>query len=147
MRTLFAGLLLLAVAGCGGGGGGSDRLTREELAKKADAICTEYESKVDALKDPQSFAELAAYAHSAHRALSDGLSDLRELEPPTDLESRYDSWVGAGDRALARIDELQKAAVKKDQLQIQKLVAAANREDNESDRLATELGMVECAND
>jgi hypothetical protein len=146
MRALVAGLLLLAVAGCGGGGG-DDRLTGEQLAEKADAICAEYERKVDALKDPQSFDQLAAYARSAHSALSNGLADLRELRPPADLESRYDSWVESGDRALGRIDELRMAAEKKNQAEIQTLVAAASREDNESDRLARELGMNECAND
>jgi hypothetical protein len=147
MRPLLAGLALLLAAGCGGGGSSDDRLTSEQLVQKADAICAEYGRKVDALTDPQSFTELAAYARSARQALSDGLSQLRELRPPTDLEARYERWVDAGDRALGRIDELQKAAEKKNQLEIQTLVAAAKREDDASDRLATELGMVECAND
>jgi hypothetical protein len=147
MRAPLAGLLVLLVAGCGGGGGGDDRLTSEELASRADAICAQYAQRVNALKGPGSFAELAAYAQAAHRALAEGLTGLQKLRPPTDEETQYASWVETGKRALRRIDELEQAAEQKDQLTIARLVASTKREDAESDELAKKLGMVECAND
>ena len=145
MRFLLAGLLVV-LAGCGGSGD-DERLSAAELATRADAICAEYERELGALENPQSFDELATYARGARGALSDGLNDLRGLRPPADLESRYASWVEAGERALARIDELEQAADKDDQAAITKLAAAAEREDGETDRLASDLGMKECADD
>jgi hypothetical protein len=147
VRAVFAALLLIAVAGCGGGGG-DDRLTKDELMKQANAVCADYAGQLKALGDPpQTLSGLATYARSAHGALADDLARLRKLHPPAELQAKYDTWLAAGDRALERIDELGKAAAKGDQIEIQRLVNAAKTEDEQSDRLATELGMAECAND
>jgi hypothetical protein len=147
VRAVFAALLLIAVAGCGGGGG-DDRLTKDELMQQANAVCADYAGQLKALGNPpQTLSGLATYARSAHGALADDLARLRKLHPPAELEAKYDTWLAAGDRALARIDELGKAAAEGDQIEIRRLVNAAKTEDEQSDRLATELGMVECAND
>jgi hypothetical protein len=143
---MLVGLFVLLVAGCGGGGG-DNRLTSEQLANRADAICAQYAQRVNALQGPGSLAELTAYAQAAHRALAEGLTGLQKLRPPADEETQYASWVATGARALRRIDELEQAAEKMDQLTIARLVASTKREDDESDRLAKKLGMVECAND
>jgi hypothetical protein len=146
VRALVAVVVLLAVAGCGGDDG-NDRLTKAELVQQADAVCVEYARKVKALGDPQTLTDLSTYARSAHQALANGLDELRKLRPPAELQTRYDTWVAAGERALGRIDELQKAAAKGDQTEIRRLVDAATREDAQSDRLASQLGMTDCAND
>jgi hypothetical protein len=146
MRVFYAALLALAVAGCGGGGG-DDRLTKDELISQANAICLDYGRKVKALDDPRTLTDLSVYAKSAHQALADGLAQLRKLHPPDELQTRYETWVAAGDRALERIDELQKAADKGDQAEIGRLVNAAQREDARNDRMAQQLGMTDCAND
>jgi hypothetical protein len=145
--AVLAGLVVVAVTACGGGGANNERLTKDELVQRANGVCAEYERKVKALGNPQTLTDLVTYARSAHQALADGLEQLRELHPPAELEAKYDTWVAAGDRALERIDELQKAAAKGDQIEIQRLVNAARREDEQSDRLASQLGMTECAND
>jgi hypothetical protein len=147
VRAFVAALLLIAAAGCGGEGG-NDRLTKNELLQQANAICADYAGQLKALGDPpQTLSGLATYARSAHGALADDLARLRKLHPPAELQAKYDAWLAAGDRALSRIDELGKAAAKGDQIAIQRLVGAAKTEDEQSDRLATELGMSECAND
>ncbi len=146
VRLLLAGLLVVGAAACGGGGD-DERLTKGELVEKADAVCVDYARKVKALGDPQTLTDLSTYAQAAHQALAAGLTELHTLNPPPDLAAKYEAWLAAGDRALDRIDELQKAAAKGDETEIQRLVDAAKREDEQSDRLARELGMTECAND
>jgi hypothetical protein len=146
VRALLAALFVAAVAGCGGGDG-NDRLTKDELVQKADAVCADYERKVQALGEPQTLPDLATYARAARAALAHGLDELRELEPPAELETKYETWVNTGERTLERIDELETAAAKGNQIEIRRLIDASSREDEESDRLATELGMSECAND
>jgi hypothetical protein len=142
-----AALLIPVALALGACGGGDDRLSAEELRQQADAICAEYESTLDELGEPATLAELATYAEEASSALSDGLADLRELEPPEELEDDYDAWLATGDDAVEQIDELQTAAEDEDQAAIDDLLASAGESDEESDRLARAVGLEECSND
>lgn len=137
--------LVLALAACGGGG--DDRLSTDELREQADAICAEYERQLDDLEEPDNFEELVAYAEDASAALEDGLADLRELEPPEELEENYDAWLATGDDAVDRIEELRAAAEDEDQAAIETLFESADESDEESDQLARDLGLEECSDD
>jgi hypothetical protein len=146
MRLLtLAGLFLLLLAGCGGGG--DDKLSDDDFRAKANTICLAYSTKVNALPDPGGYAELAQYAASAHRALVTALDGLKGLHPSAELKDDYADWLAGADRALGRVDQLAQAAKTKDDAKIQRLSAAANAEDVKADRIATRLGIAECAND
>jgi hypothetical protein len=105
-------LLLLAgsivVSGCGGGGG--DRLSQAEFVAKADAICQEYEAKLDALGQPQNEDELAEFADKAIPIAKDGREELGELNPPENQQENYDRWLEQGDRAIEIVEDLRGAA-------------------------------------
>ena len=146
MRVLvLAGLSLLLVSGCGGGG--DDKLSDTDFRSQANKLCLAYSQKVNALPDPGSYAALAQYAAEAHAALTTALDELKQLHPSDELQTDYTAWLRSGDRALQRVDELEQAATAKNQRRIQQLSAAANAEDVRADRLATGLGIAECAND
>ncbi len=87
------------------------------------------------------------YAEDASTALEDGLADLRELEPPEELEEDYDAWLATGDDAVDRIGELRAAAEAEDQDAVEALFDTADESDEESDQLARDLGLDECSDD
>ena len=148
MRRLAVPLFLsLLVAACGGEGGGDERLSREALATKANAICERFETRINALGTPQNLEDLETFAEKARPIFEEGLGDLRELQPPEDLEQRYDEWLSTGDRALERVDELGEAAKDGDTAKVQQIAERAETEDRESDRLARALGLDDCAED
>jgi hypothetical protein len=138
---LALGLALL-VAGCGGGGG--DRLSRQELVAKADAICQDYNAKFNALGQPNSMDELKSFADKALPIAQEGRQKLGELKPPQDLEATYDDWLAEGDKAVDAIERLRDAAEKNDAAAVRSIGEEANRENQKSDRLATQLGFKAC---
>ena len=146
MRLLvFAGLGLLLLAGCGGGG--DNRLSDDDFRAQANKLCVGYSKAVNALPDPGGYAELADYAAKAHEALVVALDGLKNLHPSDTLKGDYARWLASGDRSLERVDQLEQAAKDKNDAEIQRLSAAANAEDVRADKIATRIGIAECAND
>ena len=146
MRVLvLAGLSLLLLAGCGGGGG--DKLSDADFRAQANKLCVAYSQKVNSLPDPGGYSDLAQYAVSAHKALVTALDGLKALHPSDALAPDYKAWLASNDRSLQRVDALEQAAKDKNDAEIQRLSAAANSEDVRADRIATRLGIAQCAND
>ncbi len=145
--ALTAGaVLLLAAAGCGGGGGG-ERLSREDYVAQADAICKEVEQKADELAAPGSIQEIPPYVDGALPIFDEGLERLEALRPPEDLRDKVDDWLAAGDRTRELLADLKAAAEEGDAAKVREIGARGDMLDEETDRLARELGLVECAND
>ena len=146
MRLLvLAALGLLVLAGCGGGG--DNKLSDDDFRAQANALCVAYSKKVNALPDPGGYGELADYASDAHAALVVALDRLKELHPSDALEDDYAKWLASANRSLERVDQLRHAAEDENDTKIQQLSAAAKAEDVDADRIATRLGIAECAND
>ena len=96
MRPSAAGAALLAgllAAGCGGGG----RLSKQDYAKQADAICSKYNRKIEALGRPKSaaLAEIARFAEQALALERKGNAELAGLKPPKSEEKTAQEWHGA----------------------------------------------------
>jgi hypothetical protein len=144
VRALVVGLLAAtAVAGCGGDDGG-DRLSRAEFISRADAICSRYEARLDALGQPTNVDELESFADKALPIAKDGREELGELNPPEDLEDTYDAWLDRGNEAIQIVERLRDAAEDGDQAEIQRIAQEAQRIDTESNRLAEQLGFEQC---
>lgn len=107
MRSALALLSALLLAGCGGGG---DRLSRAEFVEQATAICDSFDQRVDALAEPQSLEEIETLGQELGEILDEGLAELRELEPPEELEEPYDRYLASGDEVADQLDELVEAA-------------------------------------
>jgi hypothetical protein len=145
VKAAVTGLVaaVLVFAGCGGDGGG-DRLSREEFVSRADAICTRYEAKLDALGQPQNVEELSEFADKAVPIAEDGREELGELRPPENLQATYDAWLEQGDKAIDVVKRLRDAANDGDQAEIERIAEEAGATDREANRLAGELGFEQC---
>lgn len=120
MRVLLPALALAAaVAGCAGGGG--ERLSREEFVEQATAICSRAEERVGALAEPETIEEVETYAREARVITEEGVSDLRELEPPEELEDGFDSYLEQGDEVVALLGELERSAAAGDEAEARRI--------------------------
>jgi hypothetical protein len=140
---LLVPLAALAVA-CGGGGGG-DRLSREELQSRVNAICAKIDRRLQALGEPESIDEVAEFARKATRLAQDGVAELRALEPPEDDERQYDRFLAEGDRVVALSRRLERAAREADSEALEQILQEARDSEERSDRVARNLGFDECA--
>ena len=132
----------LAAAGCGGG---DDRLSRGELDHQANGICEGFQRKLDALEQSSDFDTLRRFAEDARPILQQGVDDLRDLQPPEDLEASYTAWVDATAEDLVLIERVRRAAGRKDAAAIERLSDDVSAADVRADDMARELGLDTCA--
>ena len=91
---LLVFVLPLLVAACGGDDGGP-RLTKEQFAAKADAICTKYNKQAESLASPKSLTELADVADNTIPILRNAIREWRKLNPPQSEDEAVDEWIGS----------------------------------------------------
>jgi len=153
LRTRLTAALLalvasaaLATAGCGGGGGGGsgDRLTAAEFRQAADAICAEYDQKIQDLGEPESLADLTDFIGRAIPIIEEGFNKLEELQPPEELEADWNRAIEVNAENLQLTKDLQAAAESGNEERVQEILAQAGQNEEETDRLARELGLQRC---
>jgi hypothetical protein len=137
--------LLFALAGCSGGG--DERLTGDEYIRQADAECERSQrlaSELDELPSErdEDFAELSKRLHEIAR---DELSDLRELEPPEELESEVDEWLGLREERLRLSESLTDALLEgDDERELERVFRALAENDKRSNEIGREIGFRAC---
>jgi hypothetical protein len=142
---LLLGLAALVAAGCGGGG---SRLSKDEYATKANAVCADFNAKVKGAGSPgTSLKSLAAYADKVIPIFEDGLGELKKLKPPKNEQNVVDDWLKAGDEQLGLIRQIRDAARENNQAEVQRLGVLAEANDRTSDQLAEALGATTCTQD
>jgi protein-tyrosine-phosphatase len=150
LRVRRASPLLLAIAlaaGCGGSSGGGQRLTREQYAAKADAICSKYKQKTDALARPATLSDLADVSDQVLPLLHGARGELRALRPPQSEEATANAWVDEFDVIIDDVEKIHDAAKKNDAEAVQAAARPALRHDQHANDLATQLGMTVCNKD
>jgi hypothetical protein len=135
-------VLVCLAPGCGGGGGG-----KEKFQKQANAICKRYDAKITALGAPSSPADIPQYIGKAIPIIQQGLVELRALEPPQELASDYNRMLDETAKAIPAARDLGDAAAKNDAAAVQKALNEGSAANKNADRLATKLGLPECAAD
>jgi hypothetical protein len=151
MKKLATGLLLtVALAGCGGGGGGGGavpRLSKTDFRTTADGICRKYNAKIaGAMKGATNSP--GALANGVEKALSFvrlGTKELDTLNPPQQYASQYKRFRELNHAQITTAVQLVKAARKKDRAGLNSAIATLQRQGNESDRLARQMGLHTCA--
>ena len=146
-QVLFLLLAITLVAGCGGGGGGGERLTKQEYASKADAICTKYNREVRKLDNPTNLSELAKVADQTLPFLDAAMKDLNKLNPPASEQAKVDQWLSQVENLKEDLTEIRDRAKDKNMQAVQAVVPKAEEHNRQSNALATELGMTVCNSD
>jgi hypothetical protein len=139
-----AAALFLAACGGGGGGGGGQSLTAEEFRQQADALCKQYEDKLNELGAPSSLDDLGNFVDEAVPIIEEGNNKLAELEPPDELSGDWDRAMELQDENLQVARDLQQAIRDNDTARVQELVTMLDSTDAESARLARSIGLENC---
>ena len=147
LRVRRAPTLLIAVvlvAGCGGSSSSNQRLTREEYAAQADAICKKYKQKTDTLTQPRTLADLVEVADRVLPILDHARSDLRKLRPPQNEQATAQAWLDEFDVSIDDVKKIRDVAKTNDRAAVQAAALPALRHDKHANDLATQLGMSIC---
>jgi hypothetical protein len=145
-RVRRAPLLLLALAlaaGCGGGGG-SERLSRAEYAKRADAICGKFNRQTKDLK-VSNMSELVAAVDKVSPVLDKALEELRTLRPPEDEQAKTDQWLAQIAKLKSDLKDIRAKASANDLAGVQTTATAAAEDNAKGNQLAAQLGMSVCS--
>jgi hypothetical protein len=136
-----------ALAAACGGSGGSDRLTKEEYIKEADAICADANQQINALGEPQDLEQLAAMSEQAVTIAQQQLAKLRALVPPEEIEEQVNRAYDLVEQQNGIAEEIAAAAKAGDAGKIQQLVDEAAPLEQEGDDIAANIGLQECGSD
>lgn len=138
---------VLAVGACGGS---EERLTREELAARGDALCTEVDDRFDQAfretglprDDDLTPEQVQSFVKKIVPILDETIDKFEDLEPPKDLEQQYDAAL-----AQARKDYAKVAAAAETPEGAESLLN--NEEDPfaETNRKFEAVGITECSDD
>jgi hypothetical protein len=143
--AIVAGAAALFLAACGGGGGGgSQSLTADEFRQQADAICKQYEDKLNELGSPSSLDDLGNFVDKAVPIIEEGNNKLQDLEAPDELSADWDRAMELQDKNLRLARDLQGAIHDNDTARVQDLVSQLDATDAESTRLARKVGLENC---
>jgi hypothetical protein len=142
-RASFLVLAIVVAAGCGGGGG--KRLSREEYASKADAICRKYNAQARLLVAPTNLSELAKAFDKALPLFEKAIKDLHKLKPPESEQAGADQWLARVESLKNDLAEIRDKAKDNDEQGVQATFRKATQDDQRGNQLATKLGMSACS--
>ena len=134
----------LVLGGCGGGNGGGEEMTADEFRQQADAICAEFEGRLDDLGTPESLDDLQNFVSEAVPIIEEGNAQLQELNPPDELQEQWDRAMEINNEQLETVRDLRGAVEDGDQARVQELIDAGSEANAEADQLAADLGLEDC---
>jgi len=141
---LISGAILLG--GCGGGGGGGGvRLTKDEYAAKANALCAGFKGASDAFWSATTSAEITAELDKLVPIEQKLVTDLKKLNPPADEEATAKKAIALGEEVTSSEEELSAALKKGDMTKAQKMIPPLSSKGNQADALFRQLGAKKCA--
>jgi hypothetical protein len=138
-------LLLLCAVVVACSSSGSHRLTREEYARRADAVCARYQRLTTALGAPSTTRALAVVAGRTLPLLDKARSELGRLQPPESEQLLARRWIDSIAVLRSDVVRLRDRALANDLLGVRRVVRPASRHNRASDRLAARLGMTVCS--
>jgi hypothetical protein len=133
---------LLVAAGCGGGGG--DRLSEAELREQGNAICAKYQEQIDALETPSAVEDIPGYVEEAAPIVEREIDELKELDPPEDVQETFDEMIAEAEKTLVAGRELSEAAEQNDEAAIEQALDEGNVASDRANDRAQSLGLTEC---
>ena len=140
----LASMAAAAVFAACGGGGGDQALSANEFRQQADAICTEYEGKIEDVGSPSSLDELPDFVDKVIPIIEEGNSKLADLNPPDELADDWDRAMELQDQNLEVAHDLQDAIHDNDTAKVQELLSKLNETDAQSNAIARKIGLEDC---
>jgi hypothetical protein len=154
-------LLILAfavpvLAGCGGGG---DESSTEDFVAEANKICREGEAKIQEVsrEEAQSAGEadsleeqrqaVAAVLERTTEAYEPYMERLRALDPPSDLDANWTTFLDGVERAFDMIPELADATRAGDEQKLTELSEEFTQIARETRPFAEDNGLDDCLPD
>jgi hypothetical protein len=135
--------LVLVLSSCGGGS--SKRLTKEQFAAKANALCVSFNNEVKKAGSPATTAQAIAYFNKLLPLDKKLVADVDKLKPPAGDEASVNRIVTLGKEQVTRAEALVAAIQKKDLTLANKLSKEGSANSKESKTLFNKLGIKECA--
>ena len=140
--ALAAVAAIAALAGCGGGGGSAS--SPATFRQQADAICTKYEQKLEALGSPTSFDDLAEFVDQAVPIIEQGNNELKALQPPDEFSDEWGRVLALQEKNLEATRDLRDAIHANDEMKAQELMTQLGSSSTESNELARRMGLEQC---
>ena len=141
--TVVFAVVALMASGCGD----DDALTNDEFLEQGNAICESGNERTDALfeetfqedEDFEDAEKVATFKEALESDIEGQISDLRELEPPEELEDEVEDLLDQADAALDQVREMD----------AQEFFESEGGSDvfAEVNRTADEIGLSACAED
>ncbi len=126
---------------CGGGSG----VSAEDYAKRADAICRRYQARLGVLAPARTPKEIVDLVSASLPVLRADVAALKSLPAPKDEKDLVARWLARGDRAIAALVDLRRAARRGALLAVRDIAAAAWENAAAADALARRLGLKACS--
>jgi hypothetical protein len=160
---LTTAVALALIAGCGGddnsGGGGGGELSQDELVSKANQICREGATKINAkAQDIQKKIQDAKSAEEQQKAVADVLEEtakeydpyleqLHDLKPPADLSDDWNQFLAGVDKAFDLIPDLADATRSGDRAKLQDLTTQFTQIAGDTRPFAQKYALSDCLPD
>ncbi|HZT45558.1 MAG TPA: hypothetical protein VFA24_05200 [Gaiellaceae bacterium] len=139
--SVFALAALSIVAGCGGSG-----LSHGAFVKRADAICSAYDSRVKlGIVTPRSYDAVERFVRQTLPLYEAALRKLEALTPPSRDAGAVHAWLANDRRVAAALRDLAVAAQRRDYQALNDADSRAQLAGNRSRAAAAGLGMHVCA--
>jgi len=142
-------VLLLAactvLAGCGSSG--DKRLSKDEYARRADAICARFNRQQPSLPSLQNVTvkQVERLASQTIPLVDRTIADLRKLAPPKDEQALADRWIESLHRLRVDAAKIRDRAHANDLAGVAALVGPSQQDERTADHLAGQLGAAVCS--
>jgi serine/threonine protein kinase len=123
-----------------------ETLSRSELVRRADAVCTKSQDRYLEVRDLESeMSTDVPYAEALVRIARSRIGELRALTPPTQVATAYDEYVEAQARVYATDKQALAAARKGDAEGVEAARDQRDSEDALRESLARKIGFAVCS--
>jgi hypothetical protein len=117
---------------------------QSQWAARADRICTEAQTRIDALPAPTDPAGVAAQLAQVVGIANEEIQDLRALTPPPDQVNAVQRFLDALGRSVAALERVVDATVEGDEDAIDRALSEGQTAADQAQREADVLGLTAC---